>query len=406
MPDIVCGRGLPVSRTLTRTQAAVLGLVVLLALGLAGWGMSQLGRDLNPWRRTVTLAARFPAAQGVVPGTPVRMYGLKAGWVDAVEPPALGDPDRRVTFRLKVDAPYAADLRADAAADIAADGFLGNRAIDLSPGTEGTFPANGTLSSRYGPGGSDPVAVALGRADSVLTAMHANQERITKEASETLASVRAASDSINAAAASLNANQQRLTREASDSLATIRKAADRLDTAIAQTQTLVSAGQDTIGTLKQDADAIKKLPVVSSYVEPSPAELLIRPGMDRSRHIVAEKDLFEKGGCILTLAGRETLDGTATWLNGKDARVAGSEVIVAGFADPADTSENPATAKALSLKRAEAVATYLRDRHRVHSLGWVSSRKITSVGLGFAAPPTPEKEEVPPSRVEVILFKP
>jgi phospholipid/cholesterol/gamma-HCH transport system substrate-binding protein len=396
-----------VSRSLTRWQAATLGLVVLLAFGLAGWGLFHLGKDFNPWRRTVEVSARFPAAQGVARGTPVRMFGLKAGWVDAVEPPNAADPDRRVTFRLRLDEPYAAHLRADAAADIAADGFLGNRAIDVSPGSaDDPLPAGTVLGSRLGPGGSDPVAAALGRAGEVLNAMHANQARLTKEASETLASVKAAADSVNAAAAALNSNQDKLSREASDSLAAIRKAAGTLEGAVRDTQTLVSAGHETIVALKQDADAIKKLPVVSSYVEPSAAELLIRPNFDRSRAVVTEGDLFEAGQCVLTAAGKEKLDSVAVWLNSKEAKVKNSEVIVAGFADPRNSELNPATARALSLKQAEAVVTYLRDRHRVHSLGWVSGRKVVAVGLGFAPPPTAEKEEEPPARVEVILFKP
>ena len=42
----------------------------------------------------------------------------------------------------------------------------------------------------------------------------------------------------------------------------------------------------------------------------------------------------------------------------------------------------------------------------MHKLGWVTRRKMTALGLGTAKPPVPEKEPLPPSCLQVLVFTP
>jgi hypothetical protein len=39
-------------------------------------------------------------------------------------------------------------------------------------------------------------------------------------------------------------------------------------------------------------------------------------------------------------------------------------------------------------------------------MGWFSSRKVTSLGMGTQPPPVPEPSELPPARLEVQVFVP
>jgi hypothetical protein len=52
------------------------------------------------------------------------------------------------------------------------------------------------------------------------------------------------------------------------------------------------------------------------------------------------------------------------------------------------------------------VCVYLKEQHAIQKMGWFSSRKVTSLGMGTNPPPEPEKEQLPPARVEVVVFVP
>jgi hypothetical protein len=79
--------------------------------------------------------------------------------------------------------------------------------------------------------------------------------------------------------------------------------------------------------------------------------------------------------------------------------------VIAAFAEP---SSNADYAHALTKKQSEAVLEYLRNEHRVHRIGWAwwSNRTVRSLPCGNMPTPVPEKEKLPASRVEVILFTP
>jgi hypothetical protein len=48
----------------------------------------------------------------------------------------------------------------------------------------------------------------------------------------------------------------------------------------------------------------------------------------------------------------------------------------------------------------------LKNQHSVQKMGWFSSRRVDAVGLGASPPPVPEKEPLPPARIEVLVFVP
>ena len=69
--------------------------------------------------------------------------------------------------------------------------------------------------------------------------------------------------------------------------------------AYANVVALLQQSRETMSSFQQDADALKRLPVVRNYVE-DPQAVLVRPDCERNRHCFAEADLFEPGRAVLT----------------------------------------------------------------------------------------------------------
>jgi outer membrane protein OmpA-like peptidoglycan-associated protein len=151
-----------------------------------------------------------------------------------------------------------------------------------------------------------------------------------------------------------------------------------------------------------DADAIKEMPIVRGYVKDAHREL-VRPDCERNRQVFAESELFEPGQALLTAAGRKRLDDLGPWLNGLKHK--GSEVVVVAYA-ARGSSDEAELARAVCSKQAEVVSDYLISQHAIQKLGWFTWRKVTALGMGTAPPPVPEREKLPPSRIEVVVFVP
>ncbi len=157
-----------------------------------------------------------------------------------------------------------------------------------------------------------------------------------------------------------------------------------------------------MAAIQRDADALKKVPIIGGYVE-DPVALLVRSDCERNRRTFAESELFEPGRAVLTASGREGLDQLGPWLSGLKHK--GSEVVVVSYADASKKAEAK-TALSITRQQSESVAAYLKKQHSAHKLGWFSSRKVKALGMGHQPPPAPERDPLPPNRVEVVVFVP
>ena len=341
------------SRSLTRLQAALLGVVVLLALGLAGTGIFAVGNGQWLWSDTFHVTVGFQQARGVEPGTEVRIQGVKAGLVDGVEAPA--NPGGNVMLRLKLAGRLRHLIRSDASVQIVNEGMIGGKVLEIDPGTASASPVtdNAQLASKP-----------------------------TAEIADVLAQVNSALEEI---------------RQGQGTLGKLLKDPQ----AYSDLLSLIQQSKGTMASFQQDADALKSMPLVRNYVE-DPEALLVRPNCERNRQCFAETDLFEPGRAVLTADGRRRLDELAPWLEGLKHK--GSEVVVVGYADPKETSSS--VARTLTKKQSEAVCEYLKGQHAIQKMGWFSSRKVIALGLGTNAPLVPEKISLPPARVEVLVFVP
>jgi phospholipid/cholesterol/gamma-HCH transport system substrate-binding protein len=344
-----------VSRSLTAVQAFVLGALILAGAGLAAGGLFAVGSRAWYGRDAFTVRAGFRDIRGVEVGTRVRIQGIDAGEVTAIAPPQ--PPDNLVVLHLRLKGELRDLVRTDSTVQIVSEGMIGGKALEIHRGKGGNGPAaqNGDLLKSEA---STDLADVLNQVSQTLQGIGAGEGTIGK-------------------------------------LARDPRVYDAL-------LGMLMSGKEAAATIQQDADALKRLPLVGGYIE-DPVALLVRPGYERNRQVFAEHELFEPGRAVLIAEGRQRLDRVAGWLEGMKHK--GSEVVVVSYADPSRKA-TPQAARAVTAKQSEAVCDYLKNKHGVQKMGWFSSRKVAPLGMGLQPPPAPEPQSLPPARVEVIVFVP
>jgi ABC-type transporter Mla subunit MlaD len=361
-----------VTRSLSRVQAIILGVVVLVCTGLSVWLCLQAGSRQRLWARTAEIRAGFSQTHGIDKGTPVRIRGVEAGQVVGVELPADDDPNGKVYLRLRIEKRFMPLLCADAKAKVVNEGMLGGRIINVDPGKD--------------------IAHKLSNGDEIAVVEPRDLTDLMQQAGQTLEEIRESNGTLAKLVKSDEAHKE-------------------VVSLVRDTQNLVRQGQETfrkgdeaLTTLKQDADAIKRLPVIRNYIEDTTA-LLVRPDLDKERRVFSTEHLFAPDKSVLTDEGRQHLNNLTPWFEA--LRVKGSDIVVVTYAPPASAADpSSSVTQLLSQKQSDAVANYLRDQLRAGRVTWYHSRKITPVGMGSNLPPIPEKEPLPQARTEIIIFLP
>lgn len=350
------------SRSLSPLRALLLGAVVLTGLTLGVVGLFLIGGRGWYDGGAFHVRAGFREIRGVEVGTRVRLKGMEAGEVVAVLPPDhLEDP---VVLRLRLRGEYRRLVRPDAVVHIESDGLVGGKVLEIKPGKP--HPA-----------------------DAAADGLVAEDQLLQGDSSDLMEEVGAALGGLQQGKGSLG------------KLATETEAHDAFVDLMHQGKKTLEKSEEVVTTLQQDADALKRLPVVGGYIE-DPTALLERYNCERDRRIYNATDLFEPGRAMLTARGRQNLDGLAPWLGG--TKHPGSDVVIVAYADP--RSDDPRAAQVLTRQQSEAVCDYLKTKHGVQKTGWFSSRKVTALGLGVAPPPMPESDPLPADRVEIQVFTP
>ena len=131
------------------TKETRVGTLVLLALVIAGSAIFVLGRQEHVWERKIGYTLNFVRTNGLQKGAPVSLSGLPIGSVDrlhfATDPGAT-----HIVVDVAVDANVASRIRTDTKATIRTLGLLGDKYIELVPGTEPSadaIPAGGVIPS-------------------------------------------------------------------------------------------------------------------------------------------------------------------------------------------------------------------------------------------------------------------
>src|SRR5262249_4413640 len=120
-----------VARSLSSLQSVMLGLILLVAAGLAVAGLFAVGS--RTWYGDGALHVRvgFPEIRGVEVGTRVRIQGIDAGEVVRIDTPA--SPHDPVILRLRIKNDYRHLGRASSTVQTVSEGMLGGKVLEIPP---------------------------------------------------------------------------------------------------------------------------------------------------------------------------------------------------------------------------------------------------------------------------------
>lgn len=391
------GGGLYMSHTLTRAQAIVLGLVVMVSLGLSGIGLSQIGSNRGYWSNAFEIEAGFPEVHDIAPGTPVRIRGVNAGQVIAIEYPDSDDPHSDVTVRMRLDGRFTNRIFANGFAQLQPTGLLGSKIIAIHPGhAQSGVLESGRLPARN----STDFAETAAKLDLIATKLGATVDETTQLVREmrtgngTLPRL-LRDDDLYQEMKNLSTETRLVLKRADEALEVVEEEAGNV-------RGLVQDGRDTLRSVRQGTDALQRMPIIRSYVE-NEVTLLARPDCRREAMTFNTADLFEPNSAILSERGKGHLQTVAGWM--KDGKADNAEVVVVSQCDSRHTSQTAASAGELTRKQSEAAIEYLKEQG-AHKIGWFARRTMTPLGLGFGPAPVPVPESVPPSYLQVLLFTP
>jgi phospholipid/cholesterol/gamma-HCH transport system substrate-binding protein len=121
-----------------RVGLLALGAIVILIVFI----LSVTG-DISLFKRRASYTTHFTEAEGVKAGDEVRLAGKLVGKVESVdfESVPLSKNDKPILIKMTLDAEQVHNrIRADSQAVLAQQGFLGDRVIDITPGTRDKEP--------------------------------------------------------------------------------------------------------------------------------------------------------------------------------------------------------------------------------------------------------------------------
>ena len=118
----------------TRYSALRVGLVIATGLALLGFAIVTIGQGARFLARSETIEAHFRRINGLQTGAPVTLAGVQIGAVDSIYFPQDPAADY-VVVRMWVERAAIERVRADSVAQINTMGLLGDKFVELSPGT-------------------------------------------------------------------------------------------------------------------------------------------------------------------------------------------------------------------------------------------------------------------------------
>lgn len=111
----------------------ILGLFVSVALALFIGAIYYMGKQRKMFGESIHVSARFPNVGGLMVGNNVRFAGINVGTVDNIT--ILNDSTVEVTMILEKSVKKF--IRKDSRAIIGAEGLMGNKLVNILPGTAG-----------------------------------------------------------------------------------------------------------------------------------------------------------------------------------------------------------------------------------------------------------------------------
>ena len=112
------------------------GLVILISLAILTVAVYRLGQAANLFASRYQLVAVLPSAVGLRVGGQVTLAGQTAGAVRSIDfLPVDGDTTRNLRLVIEMDESLKSQIRADSRGQIRTQGLLGDKVLDITPGT-------------------------------------------------------------------------------------------------------------------------------------------------------------------------------------------------------------------------------------------------------------------------------
>jgi phospholipid/cholesterol/gamma-HCH transport system substrate-binding protein len=128
------------------TRELKVGLFVVFGIGLMGLAVFLIGDTRRMWEGKSSYGAAFKDVAGLKPGAPVRMGGVDIGSVTGVGH-APDVSDARIFVKMSISKSDAPRIRVDSIAHVVGKGLLGDKMIEIGPGTGPSLDAGGLIGS-------------------------------------------------------------------------------------------------------------------------------------------------------------------------------------------------------------------------------------------------------------------
>lgn len=355
-------------RKLSWMTATVLGLFVVATLAMGAVGLILIG-DREGWLApTLRLETTLASVPGLRPGTKVRVLGIPVGAVSSVEAPSK--PGEPVLVRFWVAADRRELLRADASTRLVKEGLVGERILEIDPGSPASPPiqAGARLASQSSADWDELLVRANRIFDDAQTAFLSDESRAAWE------------------------KTRHILREVSEGKGTVGKLL-RDDELYRSAHNIGAKMETLLDVAGETNQAVRSTWLLRGLVK-DPYELMVRPTVTKFAKVHATKDLFQEGTAVLTEAGQKQLVEIAAWIATFENH---AEFLVAAFAlDDADSRRAQVTTQA----QADAV---LRELQRLGALrlGWFGKRSMIAYGFANRANPNGEQDQRK-QRIEII----
>lgn len=133
---------------MAKHRVAIVGAFVLAGLVLFAVGLFFIGDRRMMFDKNFEIYTEFAQLGGLQPGAIVRVAGMDAGEVETIHVP--GSPSAKFRVKMRVRQDLRPLVRLDSIASIQNDGLVGNKFLQVEPGTDQapTVPDRGTIKSR------------------------------------------------------------------------------------------------------------------------------------------------------------------------------------------------------------------------------------------------------------------
>jgi phospholipid/cholesterol/gamma-HCH transport system substrate-binding protein len=129
----------PIHRRKFGARYVRVALLVATALLVFGYGVYRVGAVLDVFARRYEVVTLVPSALGLREGAPVTLAGQRIGQVSAIEfiSPAQKIAGNHLLIRLAISEEVRDQIRVDSRAFLRTQGLLGDKFVDIQPGTPG-----------------------------------------------------------------------------------------------------------------------------------------------------------------------------------------------------------------------------------------------------------------------------